>query len=67
MIMTIKALLYFLIVPFSLIALDSLNIQNVFKKNRYFQSRVLFVFLALALSYLVVNFFFDFYQSSRIF
>jgi len=65
--MTIKALLYFLIVPFSLVALDSLNIQNVFKKNRYFQSRLLFVFLALALSYLVVNFFFDFYESSRIF
>jgi len=67
LIMTIKALLYFLIVPFSLVALDSLNIQNVFKKNRYFQSRLLFVFLALALSYLVVNFFFDFYESSRIF
>lgn len=67
LIMTIKALLYFLVVPFSLVALDSLNIQNVFKKNRYFQSRLLFVFLALALSYLVVNFFFDFYESSRIF
>jgi len=65
--MTIKALLYFLVVPFSLIALDSINIQNVFKKNRFFQSRVLYVFLALALSYLVVNFFYDFYESSRIF
>ena len=65
--MTIKALLYMVVVPFSLIALDSLNIQNVFKKNRYFQSRVLFIFLALALSYLVVNFFLDFYNSSRIF
>jgi len=65
--MTIKCLLYFLIVPFSLIALDSINFNNVFKKNRYFQSRVLYIFLALALSYLVVNFLFDFYESSRIF
>jgi len=65
--MTIKALLYFLIVPFSLIALDSINFENVFKKNRYFQSRVLYIFLALALSYLVVNFFYDFYNASRIF
>ena len=65
--MTVKALLYFLIVPFSLVALDSLNIENVFKKNRYFQARILYIFLALALSYLVVNFFYDFYECSRIF
>lgn len=64
--MTIKTILYVIIVPFSMLAIESLNLQNVFKKNRYFQSRVLFIFLSMALSYLVVNFFYDFFTFSRI-
>lgn len=64
--MTIKIVLYLIVFPFSLLALDSINIQNVFKKNRYYQSRILFIFLAMSLSYLVVNFFYDFFMSTRI-
>lgn len=64
---TIKTILYVLIVPFSILALDSINIQNVFKKNRYVQARVLYLFLAMALSYLVVNFFYDFFTSYNTF
>ena len=61
--MTIKTILYLIILPFSILALDSININNVFKKNRYYQSRILYMFLAMALSYLVVNFFYDFFIS----
>jgi len=64
--MTIKTMLYIIILPFSLLALDSLNIQNAFKKNRYYQARILFMFLAMSLSYLVVNFLYDFFVSGRI-
>lgn len=61
--MTIKTILYLIILPFSILALDSININNVFKKNRYYQARILYMFLAMALSYLVVNFFYDFFIS----
>ena len=64
--MTIKTVLHLIVFPFSLLALDSINIQNVFKKNRYYQARILFVFLAMSLSYLVVNFFYDFFMTTRI-
>ena len=64
---TIKTILYVLIVPFSILALDSINIQKVFKKNRYVQARILYLFLAMALSYLVVNFFYDFFTSYNTF
>lgn len=64
--MTIKTILYIIVVPFSMLAIESLNLQNVFKKNRYFQARLLFMFLSMALSYLVVNFFYDFFTFSRI-
>lgn len=59
--MSIKIILYIIMVPLSIWALDSLNIENKFKKNRYYQSRLLYLMISLSLSYLVVNFFYDFY------
>lgn len=61
----IKTLLYVIMVPLAIWALDSVNITNVFKKNRYYQARLLYVMLALAISYLVVNFFYDFFLNSQ--
>lgn len=61
----VKTLLYVIMVPLAIWALDSVNITNVFKKNRYYQARLLYVMLALAISYLVVNFFYDFFINSQ--
>ena len=61
----IRIILYCVCVPLSIWALDSINITNVFKKNRYYASRVLYLMLALSLSYLTVNFFMDFFTSTR--
>lgn len=61
----IRIILYCVCVPLSIWALDSINITNVFKKNRYYASRVLYLMLALGLSYLTVNFFMDFFTSTR--
>lgn len=63
--MSIKLILYILFVPLSIWALDAINIENKFKKNRYYQSRVLYLLIAFALSYLSVNFLYDFYTSTR--
>ena len=64
--MTIKIILYILITPLSIIALESINTNRLFKKNRSNQARILFVLVGLALSYLVVNFLYDFYINSSI-
>lgn len=61
--MHIRTLLYVIVVPLSLIALDSLNINHLFKQGRVWKARLLYLFLSLALSYLVVNFFMDFFTS----
>lgn len=63
--MNVKTILYVVMVPISIWALHSLNIEGKFKKNRYYQARVLYLLVALALSYLVVNFFTDFYEYSK--
>ena len=64
--MNIKIILYIIMIPISIWALDALNIDGKFKKNRYYQSRVLYLMLSLGLSYLVVNFLYDFYLFSMI-
>lgn len=65
--MNLKILLYCLSIPFSIWALDSINIKDIFKKNKYYQARFLYLFLSLGLSYLVVNFFYDFFINFKIF
>lgn len=63
--MTTKTILYIIVVPLSIWALDSLNINGLFKRNRYYQARLLYFMLSMGLSYLVVNFLYDFFSYSK--
>ena len=63
--MNVKLILYVVILPLSLFALDSLSIENKFKKNRIYQARLLVLFLAMSMSYLVVNFLTDVFLNSN--
>lgn len=64
--MNVKLILYILITPFVMYALDGININHLFKKNKIFQARIIYIMICIALSYLVVNFMYDFYEVSRI-
>lgn len=55
-----KLILYILVMPFIIWAMDSININQIFKKNRYYQARIIYMALIFGLSYLVVNFLNDF-------
>ncbi len=63
--MTIKAILYCVIVPIVIWAINSINFNHVFKKNQYYASRVFFLLLTISLSYLTVNFFYDFFLNVK--
>ena len=64
--MLVKFLLYAFITPLVILALDSLNINQIFKKNKVFQARLFYFFLALSLIYLVTNFIYDCASLSKI-
>ena len=64
--MTTKALLYLLVVPIVIWAFDSININQIFKKNRNLQAKVAYLIIIIASSYMVVNFFYDFFISTVI-
>lgn len=65
--MNIKIILYIIVLPLTLIALDSINIENLFKKNKIFQAKLLALIISIALSYLVVDFLYDVYLNSIMF
>lgn len=56
----LKITLYLITLIITIWALESINITGIFKKNRYYQARVLYILVSMALSYLVVNFLYDF-------
>ena len=63
--MTLRTLLYIVVMPLTIWTLESINTNNLFKKNKYYQARALYLLLSMAISYLVVNFLMDFFISSK--
>ncbi len=49
----IKTLLYFFVAMVVLFALDSVNINQIFKKNKVFQARLFYFLIVLALTHII--------------
>ena len=64
--MSIKALIYCVIVPLIIWLLDGIEINKIFKKNNNIQASIFYLVICISLSYLVVNFFYDFFLNSMI-
>lgn len=64
--MNIKTLLYLLAVPFSLFVLDSINLNKIFKKNKITQAKLFYLTIVLLMSYLLVNFIYDFFLVTKL-
>ncbi|MBQ6323361.1 MAG: DUF1146 domain-containing protein [Bacilli bacterium] len=65
--MTGKFFLYILVTIIVIWAMDSVNINQIFKKNKILQARVFYFLLGLSLIYLVTNFFMDLFSSVKFF
>lgn len=63
--MSVRTILYVVILSLVIWALDSININGIFKKNRYYQARLLYLMISMSMTYLIVNFLMDFFESSR--
>ena len=58
--MKVKLIVYLVVTILVIIGLDTINIKNIFKKNKVFQARLFYLLLITALVYLVTNFIFEF-------
>lgn len=64
--MSIKFYLYIIIIPLVIWTILSLNLEQYFKKGRINQIKSFYVIISLSLSYMLVNFLYDFYLASQI-
>ncbi len=55
-----KFILYILIMILVIWAVDSINLSNIFKKNRPYQARIIYIIIIFSLTYLTTNFILDF-------
>ena len=62
----IKAILYILIFPFTIWVMEGLDLNQFFKQSRVIQARIMYLMIAMSISYLVVNFFYDFFINFKI-
>lgn len=62
-----KFLLYILSTILVIWSMDSVNINQIFKKNKIVEARTFYFLLGISLIYLVTNFFWDLFTSLKIF
>ena len=63
--MSAKAILYIIVFVFTIWALDSININSIFKKNRVIQARIVYLLITIAIVYPVTNFIWDFFLLTK--
>ena len=56
----VKTFLYFIITIITIWALDGVRLNEIFKKGRVLESKITYLFISFSISYLVVNFIYDF-------
>lgn len=62
-----KFFLYVAVTILVIWSLDSVNINQIFKKNKIIQARVFYLLLGISMIYLVTNFIMDLFTSGKIF
>ena len=58
-------LLYFIVLIIVIWAMDGVNINYIFKKNRIYQARVFYIIVVFSLTYMVTNFILAFLNSLK--
>ncbi len=56
----VKFVIYLFVIPLVIYAVDSINFNGIFKKNKVYQARVFYILLVFGLSYMISNFMYDF-------
>lgn len=62
----IKVVLYIILFPFTIWAMEGLDLNKLFKQNRVIQARIMYLMIAMSISYLITNFLYDFFINYKI-
>lgn len=62
----IKAILYIFTLIMAIWAMEGLDLNKIFKQSRVYQARIIYLMLAMSISYFATNFIYDFITSFQI-
>ena len=62
----IKQIIYVLTLIVTIWAMEGLDLNKLFKQSRIYQARIIYLMIAISISYLVTNFIYDFVISLQI-
>lgn len=62
----IKLYLYTAVLFFSIWLLDAVDLNRIFKKNKVVQARILYLLISIMMTYIIVNFIWDFYTIPKL-
>ena len=62
-----KFFLYVAVTFLVIWAMDSVNINKIFKKDKILQERIFYFLLGISMIYLVTNFIFDIFSCTKLF
>ena len=62
----VKVYLYTIVLFLSIWVLDTLDFNRFLKKNKVIQARILYLLISIMMTYIIVNFIWDFYSLTKI-
>jgi len=62
----IKAALYIIFFMITIWSMSGLDLNRLFKQSRIIEARIIYLFISMSITYLVVNFFYDFLTNFQI-
>ena len=62
----LKQIIYVLTLIVTIWAMEGLDLNKFFKQSRIYQARIIYLMIAISMSYLVTNFIYDFVISLQI-
>lgn len=61
----LKGLIYILVTIITIWAMSAINFEKFLKKNKIYEAIFLYMLIGMSISYLVVNFLYDFFINSK--
>ena len=55
-----KLVIYAIVFIVTLFSMEGLNINSLFKQGKIFQARIIYMLIAISISYMVTSFIYDF-------
>ena len=62
----IKVILYVIIFPLTIWAMEGLDLNRFFKQSKVYQARIMYLMIAMSITYLTVNFLYDFFINFKV-